>query len=910
MATRSQTIKLSKKIPSNNNKSCKCKDHEKLCAGVKPKRTHKTQGKEISRKKVKYLVDNNLLGPDATYVCSTCIEHAQKMMNDSECNDEMLATDDIEMGNANEISLLETSIMLESDMSIVESEGDKNEIIQFWNESNTEERDLEENARTDNMNESKTLLAVIDGLIGALKSLDDFDDALNGKLSELMFHVAKKCIREKIKDHCRELKELYNDIEHLQTLDSKSFLRDCNELLVQFLCGATGVNLKLENDTKVLYRFAMAVESIYHLKNCNMILPHCFQMNLIQKQVSGSKTVAAVNGKVLPGGSDTTLRDWWNFQGSAVLSMPSSGDIVVYFDNVGKYIVKTYRVKGERNEAPTVVSAVQVIHLTPSLSNTANIFLQQSVNPYIHDIHNLTESDIQKRMIRLRDASLESYRVYRFKFIAAIFEYMLRSLEMETCISNELKKMEAAEFTRECSKCGIQYPPRKQKCDACSGQVVSISNNADVSYDIKNMLPKFLDIGQAANPNPAKIETAESIMLNPNSLENVEAIITEIKKNAKVRDDRGEEKEGRSWLFIGADGQPASYMRRIKQREPEKYKWLLILSGKGHLKMNMVKGLFKFSDQIFLKFLAQDVLKFDTVKSYDYFIKCKDTHKSYQAIEIMLFGTIMELIRTYGASVEKPTPLGFLEWTTATKNPNQKFMSQFLLNYVLAMYIHKVGDRYNDARCSDAGRMKFLDFFFALNHPIYREVEYHDLRERALYSPQIYDIRTHNTAYKNDDESCVFNHQDGDFKLEERVRRMKRMSPKGKMNKEMWQRVARGMDNVDLVVEHGKNLLNLSDDFSSRVTSLENEIIKWRSVLRNSRYLTGSIPDLTSMDGKGLNPALRNLPQAVEKKRELYFQHALKTDLEHIRYEILSPFGYDDDEISPYSSDQDEDDDN
>ena len=60
-------------------------------------------------------------------------------------------------------------------------------------------------------------------------------------------------------------------------------------------------------------------------------------MNLIHKQVSGSKTVAAVNGRVMPGGSDTTLRDWWNFQGLAELSMPPAGDIVVYFDNVGKY---------------------------------------------------------------------------------------------------------------------------------------------------------------------------------------------------------------------------------------------------------------------------------------------------------------------------------------------------------------------------------------------------------------------------------------------------------------------------------------------------------------------------------------------------------------------------------------------
>ena len=102
--------------------------------------------------------------------------------------------------------------------------------------------------------------------------------------------------------------------------------------------------------------------------------------------------------------------------------------------------------------------------------------------------------------------------------------------------------------------------------------------------------------------------------------------------------------------------------------------------------------------------------------------------------------------------------------------------------------------------------------------------------------------------------------------------------------RQVWQRVARGMDNFDLAVEHGKEFLYLSDDFSSWVTKLENEIKKWRAVLRHSRYLAGSIPSLESMDGKGLNPGLNNFPATVGKKTDLYFEYALKTDLEHINW--------------------------
>ena len=69
--------------------------------------------------------------------------------------------------------------------------------------------------------------------------------------------------------------------------------------------------------------------------------------------------------------------------------------------------------------------------------------------------------------------------------------------------------------------------------------------------------------------------------------------------------------------------------------------------------------------------------------------------------------------------------------------------------------------------------------------------------------------------------------------LEQRVRQMKMISPKGIMNKEMWQRVARNIDNVDNIVQNGMNLLSMkeNDPYSVRSIPSEKEIIRWRAVL-------------------------------------------------------------------------------
>ena len=72
-----------------------------------------------------------------------------------------------------------------------------------------------------------------------------------------------------------------------------------------------------------------------------------------------------------------------------------------------------------------------------------------------------------------------------------------------------------------------------------------------------------------------------------------------------------------------------------------------MLSGLDHLGMNEMKTFFKILDKILLEPLGKEVLHFESQKSYNFFLNCKDTHKAWQAFEILLHCTIMEIIKLY-----------------------------------------------------------------------------------------------------------------------------------------------------------------------------------------------------------------------------------------------------------------------
>ena len=170
-----------------------------------------------------------------------------------------------------------------------------------------------------------------------------------------------------------------------------------------------------------------------------------------------------------------------------------------------------------------------------------------------------------------------------------------------------------------CDKCSTLHLPRKQKC-SCGGHISPLEEEIQQSERITE-LPKYFSIGEILNHNPAEISLNEPILLNPNSMKNLRAILDVLKPQLLT--------DGRTWVFIGADGPPYAMMRRIIAEDPQKYDWVVLVSGKGHLGMNQLKTFFKIVDPIIGEALGKGVLNFTSPKAYQYFVDCKDIHKSW-----------------------------------------------------------------------------------------------------------------------------------------------------------------------------------------------------------------------------------------------------------------------------------------
>ena len=148
---------------------------------------------------------------------------------------------------------------------------------------------------------------------------------------------------------------------------------------------------------------------------------------------------------------------------------------------------------------------------------------------------------------------------------------------------------------------------------------------------------------------------------------------------------------------------------RTIDKDPEKYDWCSLVSGMGHLHMNQQKTLFKVLDDILLEPLGKDVLKFKSPNAYQFFISAGDTHKSFQTIQVLLFGTVMELYCQYKKETENSiiSVENFLCWQASHPNPTIRLICQLMLNYTLAVFLFKIGIRHNDAKLINCARFKF-----------------------------------------------------------------------------------------------------------------------------------------------------------------------------------------------------------
>ena len=172
---------------------------------------------------------------------------------------------------------------------------------------------------------------IIHELISVLEKLDDAAKLIVDKsaLAKLLQLVARSFIQKDIFTDGMSLRAEYKNVDYLATLDSMDFLRQRNILLTSFLNGCINYNYQKLTNKTLLYAIAVSIEMVYYLRNTNLILPHCFLLNLTQMFVSNSKTTSVINGKVSPSAGYTSYKKWIQCQG-AVCNKTPKGDIIVF----------------------------------------------------------------------------------------------------------------------------------------------------------------------------------------------------------------------------------------------------------------------------------------------------------------------------------------------------------------------------------------------------------------------------------------------------------------------------------------------------------------------------------------------------------------------------------------------------
>ena len=450
---------------------------------------------------------------------------------------------------------------------------------------------------------------------------------------------------------------------------------------------------------------------------------------------------------------------------------------------------------------------------------------------------------------------------------------MLELTYEENPADGQIHLNELENCQRECESCFKPYDGLKRKGDDCSGKVVK---------KVINHTRKHFDIGQVVKRNDSSLKTGEPILVNPNSYNTIKKIISSLKVDLGIGTHR-------DWVFIGCDGPPYTLASRIIDSDHE-LDWISLLPGLGHLHMNELKTYFRVVDDIFLHPLGNQVLNFTSSVAYKYFVDAEDTHKAFQALQVLLHGTASEFCSLYILAKGKKniSVNSFLKWASSNENETFNLLFQLIFTFAFAIYAQKIGIRCNDALLTESARLKFMPMFYSFNHPTYQEIEYRDLENRVLYPKVLLQFIRDNTSFTTCERDL--DHQGADFCLEGKIKKQKMMAPKGPVSCETWRRISRSVDKVEALQKHVNEMLGRIYKDEYRKVDIYDEICKWRAVLRLSQMInkTEEKGVILNIYDEPLSSDLEDLTSVLNEKMELYWERvASGTAPQNIRQEIL-----------------------
>ena len=250
-----------------------------------------------------------------------------------------------------------------------------------------------------------------------------------------MFMLGNKVCNKAVYQDGVSIRKLYKDSKFLTEQNTDQYIADRNRFLVLFLCGVTGLDLlSASTSSQRKLTFIKTLECIYHLRNFQLVLPFSFLENLIQSIVSGSKIVSMLNGKTAPGGSYSTYKSWITDKGLIPLRCMGV-PIDLFFDNIGKYVIKNYRISIPKTRSADVITTGIQIELQ---TEEKDLQKRSDLKPVrIYDIkktHKAMNAEIEK-------ASL-TFRTFRYNFVKSLFNLVQvgddydRSIDTNINVSN------------------------------------------------------------------------------------------------------------------------------------------------------------------------------------------------------------------------------------------------------------------------------------------------------------------------------------------------------------------------------------------------------------------------------------------------------------------------------------------
>ena len=138
--------------------------------------------------------------------------------------------------------------------------------------------------------------------------------------SELLGHLRELC-SDLIYQDIQTIPCLHQDNLYFSSMNMLEFIKSCNKNLLSFLLGANGLGLNTLTE-KTQYALVCVIESMYHLRNSNIVLPHSFLANMEQFYTSGSKVIPVTNGKLTPAASYFTVHSWMSKRAENLLLCP------------------------------------------------------------------------------------------------------------------------------------------------------------------------------------------------------------------------------------------------------------------------------------------------------------------------------------------------------------------------------------------------------------------------------------------------------------------------------------------------------------------------------------------------------------------------------------------------------------